>query len=73
MFRRKTGRVITRCLNCGLEFSLARAEYNKRINETHLGGLFHSTPCLLAYRKTHKQEAIGLKNRILKINQRGKL
>jgi hypothetical protein len=67
----KPNRVVTKCLNCGITFSLNKAEYTMRIKNSEQPGLFHVRKCMVEYRETHKI-ANGMKQRILELNSRGK-
>jgi hypothetical protein len=67
----KPGRVIAKCLNCGVYFTINKAEYCMRTRNSEQPGLFHVRKCMDEYRETHKT-ANGMKQRILEINKRGK-
>ena len=67
----KPGRVLAKCLNCGVTFSINKAEYSMRTQNSEQPGLFHVRKCMDEYRETHKT-ANGMKQRILEINKRGK-
>ncbi len=67
----KPGRVLSKCLNCGVSFSINKAEYVIRIQKNEQPGLFHQRKCMDEYRESHKA-ANGMRQRILELNKRGK-
>jgi hypothetical protein len=67
----KPGRIIARCLNCGVSFRISKDDYCMRIQNNEQPGLFHVRKCMDEYRETHKT-AHGMKQRILEINRLGK-
>jgi len=67
----KPGRVLAKCLNCGVTFSINKAEYHMRTQNSGQTGLFHVRKCMDEYRETHRM-ALGMKERILEINRRAK-
>ena len=67
----KPGRVLAKCLNCGVIFSVSKPEYRMRIQNSEQPGLFHVRKCMDEYRETHKT-ANAMKQRILELNKRGK-
>ena len=67
----KPRRVLAKCLNCGVTFSVNKDEYILRTQKSEQPGLFHMRKCMDEYRETHKL-ANGMKQRILELNKRGK-
>ena len=67
----KPGRILAKCLNCGITFSIDKDEYIMRMHTSELPGLFHVRTCMEHYRETHRP-AHAMKQRILEINQRAK-
>jgi hypothetical protein len=67
----KPNRVLAKCLNCGVTFSINKAEYTSRTQKSEQPGLFHVRKCMVEYRESHKL-ANGMKQRILELNSRGK-
>jgi hypothetical protein len=67
----KPGRVLAKCLNCGVNFSINKAEYSMRTQNSEQPGLFHVRKCMDEYHETHKT-ANGMKQRILELNKKGK-
>ncbi len=67
----KPGRVLAKCLNCGVIFSVSKPEYRMRTQNSEQPGLFHIRKCMDEYRENHKT-ANAMKQRILELNKRGK-
>jgi hypothetical protein len=67
----KPGRLLAKCLNCGVRFGINKAEYITRTQNSEQPGLFHVRKCMEEYRETHKT-ANAMKQRILELNKRGK-
>jgi hypothetical protein len=63
----KPGRVLAKCLNCGVTSSINKDEYNLRTKNSEHPGLFPVRTCMDEYRETHTI-ANGMKQRILVLN-----
>ena len=63
------GRRMATCLNCGIQFSVIKSEYKKRMEQSNLPGLFHNRACLDEYRNKNRS-CVGMKKRIMELNQK---
>ena len=67
----KPGRVLAKCLNCGVIFSVSKPEYRMRTQNSEQPGLSMYGSAWRRTRETHKT-ANAMKQRILELNKRGK-
>jgi len=67
----KLNRVLAKCENCGIIFSIDKSEYIIWTQNREQPSVFHSRECMIEYRETHKI-ANAMKKRILALNKREK-
>jgi hypothetical protein len=69
---RKLNRVLAKCENCGIIFSIDKSEYIIWTQDREQPSAFHSRECLIEYREAHKV-ANAMKKRIMDLNKQGKI